>query len=109
VLFRSGAELRSQFDDECNPGGVEWEVVDAEGFPYPRVQVHDLRGQTVTAVGYFLDPENDVRAVVPYLEIARTFYVCAVCSEGGAVIHHHRGPDHWDLFCELKPKLRKEP
>ncbi len=106
--FEQGASLRTQFDDECNPGDTEWEVVDAEGFPYTIVRVQDLRGQTVTGVGYFLDAENDVRPVVPYVEVARTFYICAMCSEGGAVIHHHRDPDHWDLFCELKPSTRKE-
>ncbi len=107
--FEQGAELRTQFDDEGNPGGTEWEITDAEGFRYEPVLVHDLRGQTVTGVGYFLDPENDVRQVIPYVEIAGTFLICVFCQEGGAVICHHRDPDQWDLFCELKPKPRKEP
>ena len=107
--FEQGAELSTRFDDEGNPGGCEWDVVDAEGYLYRPVQIHDLVGQTVTAVGYFLDPENDVRSAIPYVEIASTFHICAFCPEGGAVILHHRDPDQWDIFCELKPKPRKEP
>ncbi len=105
-----GVTLSTQFDDEGNPGQTEWEITDAEGRQYRSVQIRSLRGKSVASIGYFGDPENDLRPVIPYVEFAGQFCVCATCPAGGAVIVHHRAEQsRWDLFCELKPKPRKGP
>jgi hypothetical protein len=110
ILNLSGdVTLAMQYDDGANPGGCEWEVLDEEGNLFCAVQVHDLQGQIVTAVGYFADPQNDMRPVIPYVQFAGLFHLCAVCPEGGAVIHHHRAQERrWDLFCELKPRTNRK-
>jgi hypothetical protein len=104
--FSNDITLRTQYDDEGNPGDTEWQITDHEGYLYHPVQVHDLRGHDVTGVGYLLDPENDCRHVIPFVEVANTFYVCCMTPHGGGVIFHDRpGEDRWDLFCQFKPKL----
>ena len=106
LRFEQNAILALQYDDEGNPGQTEWSVTDQEGYLYRPVQVHDLRGHRVTGIGYFHDPENGCRHVIPYIEVAQTFLICAMCPEGGAVIYHDRpDEDQWDLFCQFKPKL----
>ncbi|MCC5851060.1 MAG: hypothetical protein JJU29_23470 [Verrucomicrobia bacterium] len=107
LYFDDGGCLRTQFDDECNPGETEWMICDAQGHTMNVVKLTDLIGLPVTGIGYLLDPDNDLRPVIPYVEIAESFHVCAICREGGAVICHHRAQDDsWDLLCELKPKTQ---
>jgi hypothetical protein len=106
ILHLTGeVTLAMQYDDEGNPGECEWQVCDINGNPYVSITVHDLLRSHVTGVGYFADPGNDLRPVIPYVEFNDLFCLCAMCSEGGAVIHHHRADvNKWDLFCELRPK-----
>jgi|GEM_PF-883720 len=106
LIFEQGVILATQYDDEGNPGATEWQVTDREGYLYRPVQVQDLIRQSVTGVGYFLDPLNGDRKVIPYVEIAEVFLICCLTPHGGGVIHHHRPDENtWDLFCQFKPKL----
>lgn len=104
LILEKGVTLATQYDDEGNPGDTEWQVTDPEGYLYRPVQVQDLCNQPVTAVGYFTDPENDQRHVIPFVEIAGVFLVCCMTPHGGGVIHHHRPrDDSWNLFCQFTP------
>ncbi len=106
LLFESGARLLTQYDDEGNPGAAEWQVTDREGYLYHPIQVRDLVDHRVTDVGYFHDPENDQRHVIPYVEIAGIFLICCMTPHGGGVIYHDRPrEDCWDIFCQFKPNI----
>jgi hypothetical protein len=110
LILENGVTLATQYDDEGNPGDTEWQVTDREGYMYRPVQVQDLCNQPVTAVGYFLDPLNGPRKVIPYVEFSELFCVCCMTPHGGGVIHHHRpGNDSWDLFCQFTPQLETKP
>lgn len=110
LIFGDGTTLATQYDDEGNPGDTEWQITDREGYVYYSVQVQDLVRHTVTGVGYFFDPLNEDRNVIPYVEIENVFLVCCMTPHGGGVIHHHRpANDVWDLFCQFKPQLELQP
>jgi hypothetical protein len=113
LILEEGVTLATQYDDEGNPGDTEWQVTDRAGFMHRPVQVQDLRNQTVTGVGYFLDPLNGPRKVIPYVEFSEVFLVFCMTPHGGGVIHHHRpGNTSWDLFCQFTPNLtpsQKDP
>jgi|GEM_PF-1816845 len=96
-----GSLLYPQHDDVGNPGDVEWATTDESGYVFPIIKVQDLKGQPVISTGYFREPSNDMRDVIPYVEFAGGVHVCAMCSEGGAVICHTQGKEH-DLLCQLR-------
>jgi hypothetical protein len=101
LKLNDGALLYPQWDDEGNPGEVEIAITDADGFIFPIVKVQDIKGKPVVSTGYFRDPSNTDRQVVPFVEFDGGFHVCAMCAHGGAVIAHTRG-DQRDLLCQLR-------
>jgi hypothetical protein len=101
LQFNDGAKIFAQFDDEGNPGDVEFAVADADGNMFQPEMIEEITGHSVVGAGYFREPSNDVRNVIPFVEFEGNFHICAMCSEGGAVIKHMRGETK-DLLCQLR-------
>ena len=109
LVFSHGSCLLPQYDDEGNPGFVDWELADRNGIGLVGGGVRALIGKRVFEIGYLHDPESSYRAVIPYVLFENQIMVTCLCPHGGAVIRHERPVQHKsDLFCQFTPKPQRK-
>jgi len=112
LVFSHGSILEPRYDDEGNPGFVDWELADRNGVALVGGEVRDLIGKRVFEIGYLHDAHNEIRRVIPYVLFEHQVMLVCLTPHGGGVIYHERpGERPWDLFCQFTPKpqqLRKE-
>jgi hypothetical protein len=105
LLFSHGSILEPRYDDEGNPGFVDWEIADLNGVALVGQTVRDLIGKRVFEIGYLHDIGNECRCVIPYVLFEDQRMLVCLTPHGGGVIYHERpGERPWDLFCQFTPK-----